>query len=481
MFTRPTFGQQPEGVFLVRQSIIGSDKSIDAAVFSPDGQQVTTAGRDNTVYLWDWSSGERVWQSRAHDDWVTSLVFSPDGRWLYSGSRDRTVRRINARTGELDSILGQHEARITSVAASQDGQWVASSDQNGIVYIYDAESSQRTGIIHSEGGQIWQVLFSPESRYLAIASEDGTVSLYDPDDLSRSGQFTAYEEPVTQIVFAAAGEQIVTGSLSGDISVWDIGDLNHPEVIATSKAHIAPVMALSWLDGNHLVSSSLDGKLIMWRWDRTQLQPIYIYENGYPLLHHAIANDRIVLVDTVGKLVLMDAPPALINQLSPESIIIEQSQSAAPSENASTVATPSLTIPSIGIASGLTIFPLDGEGRTWGIDPWEHEVGHFYGTSWLGTPGNVVLGAHSEYPDGKQGTFYALENIGLGDEVIIRDGDLTERYIVTYMHSVDYRDVSVVYPTRDYRVTLITCDIPSYVAEQGLYYERLVVVAQKLN
>ena len=54
------------------------------------------------------------------------------------------------------------------------------------------------------------------------------------------------------------------------------------------------------------------------------------------------------------------------------------------------------------------------------------------------------------------------------------------RYVVVNILSVDYRDVSVVYPTTFNRLTLITCDIPSYVAEQGIYYERLVIIADEV-
>ncbi|MFN8376134.1 MAG: hypothetical protein U0694_25080 [Anaerolineae bacterium] len=52
------------------------------------------------------------------------------------------------------------------------------------------------------------------------------------------------------------------------------------------------------------------------------------------------------------------------------------------------------------------------------------------------------------------------------------------RYIVTEKRSVDYSfDLSVVYPAPPERLTLITCDIPSYDAGNNFYWERLVVVA----
>jgi LPXTG-site transpeptidase (sortase) family protein len=91
-----------------------------------------------------------------------------------------------------------------------------------------------------------------------------------------------------------------------------------------------------------------------------------------------------------------------------------------------------------------------------------------------------VIGGHSEMPDGSPGVFFRLYNVGIGDEMFLQDGDLIRRYLVVNILSVDYRDVSVVYPTTHNRLTLITCDIPSYVAEQNFYYERLVIVADEV-
>lgn len=461
----------------VHQQIKASNQPIDAVTFSPDGQSVATAGRDQTIYLWDWELGEQSWQSRSHEDWVTALAFSPDGEWLYTGSRDLTVRRVHTQTGELDSILGQHDAAITSLDTSPDGQWVASSDNDGIVHLYDAASSQQVSRLENESGPIWQVLFSDDGSYLAVASEDGTVALYTVGDWMLSRSQSVYDNPVTQVIFAEGSQQIVTGSLSGQISMRDIGS---ETAVVSSEGHRAPIMGLSWLDSQHMVSSSLDGTLIIWQWDGSSLQPVYRYESGSPLLGHASTSDKIALVDHQGMLTLLDVPQQLVS-LTPNDMMVERSNVASPSEPAPTLPAPSVMISSVGIESEVTTFPLDGEGRTWDIDLWEHRVGHFYGTSWLGTAGNIVLGAHSEYPDGTPGTFHALVDVGLGDAIIVRDSDLSERYIVTHIHSVDYRDVSVVYPTGDQRLTLITCDIPSYVADQGLYYERLVVVAQKLD
>jgi LPXTG-site transpeptidase (sortase) family protein len=138
-----------------------------------------------------------------------------------------------------------------------------------------------------------------------------------------------------------------------------------------------------------------------------------------------------------------------------------------------------LHIPRLGIHVEVTTFPL-GE-TTWEISPWERQAGQLANLGWINTPINTVIAAHSEYPSGEPGIFSELDTLHSGDVVFVRDGDLQRAYIVREVQIVDYRDLTLLYPTPDHRLTLITCSIPSYVAAQNLYYDRVVVVAYPLE
>jgi WD40 repeat protein len=56
--------------------------------FNPDGSVLASAGGDQTVRLWDVSSGNLLASLTGHEDAVTSIAFSPDGTLLASGGLD---------------------------------------------------------------------------------------------------------------------------------------------------------------------------------------------------------------------------------------------------------------------------------------------------------------------------------------------------------------------------------------------------------
>ena len=53
---------------------------------------IASGSRDQTVKLWDVSSGRCLETLTDHSDGVNSVCFSPDGKTLVSGSRDGTIK-----------------------------------------------------------------------------------------------------------------------------------------------------------------------------------------------------------------------------------------------------------------------------------------------------------------------------------------------------------------------------------------------------
>jgi LPXTG-site transpeptidase (sortase) family protein len=97
--------------------------------------------------------------------------------------------------------------------------------------------------------------------------------------------------------------------------------------------------------------------------------------------------------------------------------------------------------------------------------------GHLIGTAQPGDPGNSVVSAHRD-------TFFRkIVNLRQGDHILVERDGRTFTYVVEGFSIVKPGDISVAAPTRDNRLTLITCD-PAYYA--GPAPQRLVVTSKLL-
>ena len=96
----------------------GHDSLVNSVAFSPDGSKIISGSNDETIRVWDASTGiEMLPPFRGHDGRVNSVTFSPDGTKIISGSHDRTIRVWDASTGiEMLPPLRGHDAGVNSVA-----------------------------------------------------------------------------------------------------------------------------------------------------------------------------------------------------------------------------------------------------------------------------------------------------------------------------------------------------------------------------
>lgn len=120
-----------------------------------------------------------------------------------------------------------------------------------------------------------------------------------------------------------------------------------------------------------------------------------------------------------------------------------------------------IVVPAIGVDA------LVVEGDSW--EQLKLGVGHRLNTANPGERGNMVLSAHNDiYGE----IFRDLDDLELGDEVIVYDGKQPYHYTVTAKKIVEPTEVSVLAPTTQPVVTLISCY--PYMVDT----HRIVVVAE---
>jgi WD40 repeat protein len=77
----------------------GHTDSVNSVAFSHDSTRIVSGSTDQSVRIWDASTGEEVLKLDGHTDRVNSVAFSHDGTRIVSGSDDRCVRIWDTSTG----------------------------------------------------------------------------------------------------------------------------------------------------------------------------------------------------------------------------------------------------------------------------------------------------------------------------------------------------------------------------------------------
>jgi WD40 repeat protein len=196
--------------------VFGSSVTLGGVAFSPDGQRLAATRVNDRVDLWDLESGERAAVLEAQD-WAADVAFSPDGELLATASRDDVIF-WDAATG--DEIAALPAGDVNGVALSPDGELLATAEDHGPARLWDVESQEPTAALSSSAAWLHDVAFSPDGKLLATAaSRDGDVQLWDVATGDLVANLGGHSDNVHAVAFSPDGELLVTASRDSGILV----------------------------------------------------------------------------------------------------------------------------------------------------------------------------------------------------------------------------------------------------------------------
>jgi len=172
--------------------------TVYGASWSPDGKLIAFGCSDNTVRAIDAKTGEQVLFQGSHSDWIFDTVFSVDGSQLVSVGRDRTAKLTEVGTGRfIDNITsitpGALKGGISTVARHPGRDEILIGGADGIPRIYRMNRLTKRVIGDDANlikkypempGRIFGVDYSTTGeKIVAVSSLDGqgTISIYSSD------------------------------------------------------------------------------------------------------------------------------------------------------------------------------------------------------------------------------------------------------------------------------------------------------------
>jgi LPXTG-site transpeptidase (sortase) family protein len=136
-----------------------------------------------------------------------------------------------------------------------------------------------------------------------------------------------------------------------------------------------------------------------------------------------------------------------------------------------------IVIPNMGLDTVVKFVPFDGQ--TWMIGGLKQEIAWMGDTSWPGLGSNTGLAGHVDLANGDAGPFWNLSSLKPGDEVTVYTQKNRYVYTVSEEKVVSDADMTILEPTNDAVITMITCT--GWDPELQTYLQRLVVNARLLE
>ncbi len=259
-------------------------KAIYGIAWSPDGLHLASASSDQTVKVWEASTGQEVRTLKGHTGEVFSVAFSPDGKRLASASQDETIRIWDSRTGQEALAPLEHAAPVRSIVFGPDGQRLASASSDRTVRVWDATNGRPVLTLRGHTRDVTSVAFSPNRKHLASACFDRTVKVWDVTTSQEAVSIRGHSGEVHSVAFDVSGEWLVSAGSNGTLKVWN-GTTG--EVVSTFAGHTGIVRSAMFSPAGGRLASAGDDRMVK-LWDLTnQLEPLTLH--GHTLGVYSVA------------------------------------------------------------------------------------------------------------------------------------------------------------------------------------------------
>jgi len=249
-----------------------SNNAVLSVCWSPDGKKIVTGDDDGHLKIFDVETGEELINILAHADGVTSVDFSSDGKTIVSGagafpmaspldSYDNTVKLWNASSGELICTFEGHTDGITSVSFSSDGKKILSGSRDDTIKIWDVESHDCLKTFENHTGDVNDVRWSKSCDMILSCSDDATIKIWDVETGDVLHEFEN-DFDVMSVAWSKDDEMVVSGSEGCKLEIWEVESEMLVDEFGGHTNYINSIDASP--DKKKLVSGSADYTVRIW-------------------------------------------------------------------------------------------------------------------------------------------------------------------------------------------------------------------------
>lgn len=239
---------------------------------SPDGNTLAIGKIENTVIVFDLTTGKQKLQLKGHENQVLSIAFHPNGTEIASGDAGGEVIIWDVKTGTIKNRFKAHNSSVLfDLAYNSSGTELITLGWDALIKHWDLKTYELKGYIDLENKAAFSIHFSPNDLYIIVGDNDQSVYYYETDSKKLVRSLIGHKKTITQCSSIEQNNELLTTSLDGTVRIWDFySGILKDKISVTSNA----------------------GVLSM------------VHHSKYPLLYFGGADRKIYVYDTQKRLVI---------------------------------------------------------------------------------------------------------------------------------------------------------------------------------
>jgi periodic tryptophan protein 2 len=214
---------QSESYILKQQ---GHFDSMNALVYSPDGQKIVTTADDGKIKVWDVKSGFCIVTFTEHTSGVTACEFAKQGNVLFTSSLDGSIRAWDLiRYRNFRTFTAPTRLSFSCLAVDPSGDVVcAGSIDSFDIHIWSVQTGQLLDRLAGHEGPVSSLAFAPDGGVVVSGSWDHTVRIWTVFDRTQTSEPLQLQADVLDVAFRPDSKQLAVSTLDGQLTFWSVSE-----------------------------------------------------------------------------------------------------------------------------------------------------------------------------------------------------------------------------------------------------------------
>ena len=214
---------QSESYILKQQ---GHFDTMNAIVYSPDGQRIITTADDGKIKVWDVDSGFCVVTFTEHTSGVTACEFAKRGNVLFTASLDGSVRAWDlTRYRNFRTFTAPTRLSFSSIAVDPSGEVVCAGSLDSFdIHIWSVQTGQLLDQLAGHEGPVASLSFAQTGGALVSGSWDHTVRMWNIFARTQTSEPLQLQADVLDVAFRPDSKQVAVSTLDGSLTFWSVSE-----------------------------------------------------------------------------------------------------------------------------------------------------------------------------------------------------------------------------------------------------------------
>ncbi len=215
-------GVQPQ-IELTPHQTFKTDGVVTDLAFAADNQSVFVSLTNGRIEQWNYA-GIAQRRQMNHGGPVYGVAITNDGKLAVSCSTDQTVRVWDTTTGQQKAQMGGHVGAVLAIAISADETFAVTSGADGTIRLWDIVGGRQLKQLTRFDDNMYSVDIHPNGHLVAAAGADQQIHLLDMTTGEEKQTLEGHSDYIHCVRFDASGDRLLSYGYAGHLKIWNMSD-----------------------------------------------------------------------------------------------------------------------------------------------------------------------------------------------------------------------------------------------------------------